>query len=95
MGALTEINPQAPFTYRSLTSPNGFQGTDGIFRLTEDGLNERGLAVLEVRRKRNVSVAKAPDSFVGLDQKARRPALNAAQKEPAGRSFLPDFSLFD
>jgi branched-chain amino acid transport system substrate-binding protein len=36
--------------YRSdvLTNPNGFAGTDGIFRFRPDGLIERGLAVIEI-----------------------------------------------
>ena len=85
VATLTDIYPNAPFTYRSLTNPNGFQGIDGIFRLTESGLNERGLAVLEIRRKRNVNIAKAPDSFVGLDQKIKRPALAPFQKQTAGQ----------
>ena len=95
VAALTDIYPNAPFTYRSLTTPNGFQGIDGIFRLTQNGLNERGLAVLEVRRKRNANVADAPNSFVGLDQKAKRPDAETAQDQPAGRGLLPGFSLFD
>lgn len=39
-----------PFSRRALTDPNGFLGADGIFRFAENGLIERGLAVLEVRR---------------------------------------------
>jgi branched-chain amino acid transport system substrate-binding protein len=41
----------ARFDQASLTSPNGFAGIDGIFRLTADGSVERGLAVLEVTPK--------------------------------------------
>ena len=40
-----------PFTRRALTDPNGFLGADGIFRFGENGLIERGLAVLEVTRR--------------------------------------------
>ena len=40
-----------PFSRRALTDPDGFLGADGIFRFGENGLIERGLAVLEVRRK--------------------------------------------
>ena len=40
-----------PFTRRALTDPSGFLGADGIFRFGENGLIERGLAVLEVTRR--------------------------------------------
>ncbi len=73
IAALTDIYPKAPFTYKSLTDPNGFMGIDGIFRLTENGLNERGLAVLEIRRKRNRLVAASPKNFINLDQQPKRP----------------------
>ena len=51
-----------------MTNADGFLGIDGIFRLNEDGLNERGLAVLEVRRRKNKIVTQAPDSFVQIDR---------------------------
>lgn len=53
------------FSVRALTSPNGFAGLDGIFRLRADGLNERGLAVLEIQRNGPRVVSPAPTSFVG------------------------------
>lgn len=37
-----------PFTPEALTSPLGFAGVDGLFRLKTDGTNERGYAVMEV-----------------------------------------------
>lgn len=52
-----------PFTRRALTDPNGFLGADGIFRFRENGLIERGLAVLEVRRKGFRVVDPARTSF--------------------------------
>ena len=52
-----------PFTRRALTDPNGFLGADGIFRFGENGLIERGLAVLEVRRKGFRVVDPARTSF--------------------------------
>ncbi len=36
------------FSDASLTNPNGFAGVDGIFRFLTTGLNERGLAIMEV-----------------------------------------------
>lgn len=52
-----------PFTRRALTDPNGFLGADGIFRFRENGLIERGLAVLAVERSRFETIDPAPDSF--------------------------------
>jgi branched-chain amino acid transport system substrate-binding protein len=54
----------ADFSAAALTNPNGFAGLDGIFRLRADGLNDRGLAVLEVQRDAPRIVSPAPVSFV-------------------------------
>ena len=51
------------FSSAALTNPNGFAGLDGIFRLRADGLDERGLAVLEVERDGPKIVSPAPTSF--------------------------------
>jgi ABC-type branched-subunit amino acid transport system substrate-binding protein len=60
---LSSNPPGARFTEANLTRPNGFVGVDGIVRLGENGLSERGLAVLEVQ-KFGASVADpAPSSF--------------------------------
>lgn len=66
--ALSAIEPGRPFSHAAMTNADGFLGIDGIFRLNGDGLNERGLAVLEVRRRKNRVVAPAPDSFVQIDR---------------------------
>ena len=66
--ALSAINPDNPFNDKAMTNADGFLGIDGIFRLNQDGLNERGLAVLEVRRRKNKIVTQAPDSFVQIDR---------------------------
>ena len=54
------------FSPTALTNPSGFAGVDGIFRLRPDGLVQRGLAVLEVRRSGNVVVDPAPTTFQQL-----------------------------
>ena len=54
---------QGDFGAAALTSPNGFAGVDGIFRLLPDGTSERGLAVMEVRRGGPAVVSPAPDTF--------------------------------
>ena len=51
------------FTRITLTSPNGYWGRDGIFRLMPSGVTERGLAVLEVTRRKSRVLDPAPESF--------------------------------
>jgi ABC-type branched-subunit amino acid transport system substrate-binding protein len=49
----------------TLQNPNGFAGVGGIFRLTPDGIAERGLAVRELNAAGVKEVGSAPTSFVG------------------------------
>jgi ABC-type branched-subunit amino acid transport system substrate-binding protein len=51
------------FDPASLTSPNGFAGSEGIFRFPASGVAERGLAVMEVRNDGASVVSSAPQSF--------------------------------
>jgi len=51
------------FDRAALTNPNGFAGIDGIFRLTNQGIVERGLAVLEVTNNGGHLVDPAPSTF--------------------------------
>ncbi len=53
----------AGFDRASLTNPNGFAGVDGIFRLTSQGLVERGLAVNQVMPEGDTVLAPAPSTF--------------------------------
>ncbi|MBJ3776122.1 penicillin-binding protein activator [Acuticoccus mangrovi] len=54
----------AAFRPQSLQAPDGFIGVDGVFRLTANGLSERGLAVFEVGAGGEASViSAAPTSF--------------------------------
>ena len=48
-----------------LTTSQGFQGTGGIFRLLQDGTNERGLAIATIRNNQVVIVDSAPQAFGG------------------------------
>ena len=50
-------------TIGELTSPGGFLGRDGLFRLLQSGITERGLAVLEVGAEKNKILHSAPRSF--------------------------------
>ncbi len=52
-----------PFTVDRLTNPDGFAGYEGLFRLRPDGLNQRGLAVIEVAPRGFRVVDPAPNTF--------------------------------
>ncbi len=51
------------FTAMALTEPTGFAGVDGIFRLLPTGLNERGLAVLEIGDRGFEVIDPSPAAF--------------------------------
>lgn len=51
------------FTPAMIANPNGFSGLDGIFRFQGNGLVERGLAVMEYRDGRIVTIDEAPRTF--------------------------------
>ncbi len=51
------------FNAGAITNPNGFAGTDGIFRFKTNGLVERGLSILELRNGSIVEVDAAPTRF--------------------------------
>lgn len=65
IGALVASGNGNALTKSALTTPQGFQGTQGIFRLNANGLNERGLAVATVRNNQVVVLEAAPRSFGG------------------------------
>lgn len=64
--ALAHGDQGPDFSAGALTNPSGFIGLDGIFRLRPDGLIERGLAVIEIRRAGPAVVSPAPKSFENL-----------------------------
>lgn len=51
------------YDLKNLTFSEGFSGTEGLFRLTPQGLNERGLAVFEVNASGFRTLSPAPQSF--------------------------------
>lgn len=65
--ALAKLPGGGDFSYRSLTNKRGFVGVDGIFRLRQDGITERGLAVMRVSEQGVDVVDAAPRSFSGFD----------------------------
>ena len=54
------------FSARAITDPDGFVGSDGIFRFGPDGVAERGMAVLEIKRDGFRVRRKAPTTFETL-----------------------------
>lgn len=53
----------SPFSTARLTQPRGFAGASGPFRFTPDGLNQRNLAIFEVRGGQAVLISPASRSF--------------------------------
>lgn len=51
------------FDRASLTGRNGFAGVDGIFRFNNDGLIERGLAILEIKNGTMAEIDSSPLTF--------------------------------
>ena len=51
------------FHRAALENPEGFAGSDGIFRFRADGSIERGLAIMEVRASGAVALDPAPRRF--------------------------------
>ena len=54
-----------PFTVGAITAPSGFVGVNGVYRFRSDGLNDRGLAILEVGGSGFQVVDPAPKTFAG------------------------------
>ncbi len=52
-----------PFTRDAILNPSGFSGVDGLFRFTQAGLVQRGLAVIEIGPQGDTVVSPAPHSF--------------------------------
>lgn len=53
----------AALTREQITNPNGFAGVNGVFRLRNDGGNDRGLALMQLRGGQAVVIENAPRSF--------------------------------
>lgn len=65
IGALIKRGNANALTGAELTNSAGFVGVNGVFRLRPDGLNDRGLAVAQIRNNQVVIVDPAPRSFGG------------------------------
>jgi branched-chain amino acid transport system substrate-binding protein len=64
-GALARTQGSQRFSDNVLTNSSGFNGADGVFRFTGEGLNERGLSVLSIANGSTSVVSPAPRSFTG------------------------------
>lgn len=64
--ALSHTQGSRRYSEPVLTNRSGFNGADGIFRFRPDGLNERGLAVLQINNGSAVPISPAPRSFAGV-----------------------------
>lgn len=65
VGALVKTGKRDALSKSGLTQSAGFQGVDGVFRLRNDGTNQRGLAVATVRAGKVVVLDPAPRGFGG------------------------------
>ena len=63
--ALARTQGSQRFSDSVLTNSSGFNGADGVFRFRADGLNDRGLAVLQINNGAASPVSPAPKSFSG------------------------------
>lgn len=61
--ALSVALSEKGYSAQNLTFSQGFAGVDGLFRLTPQGLNERGLAILEVIPGGFKTLSPAPQTF--------------------------------
>lgn len=66
MIADARANGGSPFAPARLTAPTGFAGVNGAFRLLPGGLNQRNLAIMEVRGGQAVVAEPAARSFAGV-----------------------------
>ena len=60
---LVKSSGDQPFSRDAILNPSGFTGVDGLFRFTQAGLVQRGLAVIEVGPQGDTVVSPAPQSF--------------------------------
>jgi branched-chain amino acid transport system substrate-binding protein len=61
VSALSQM--QGGLSEGTLTNSSGFNGADGLFRFRSDGLNDRGMSVLQIRNGSTSVVSPAPKSF--------------------------------
>lgn len=65
VGALLRQGGSDSLTAARITQGSGFAGVTGVFRFRADGMNERGLAIAEIRDGASVVISAAPRGFGG------------------------------
>jgi len=65
IGALVKSGNSGALTTTALTQSAGFIGVNGVFRLLQNGTNERALSVAQIQDKQVVVIDPAPRSFAG------------------------------
>jgi branched-chain amino acid transport system substrate-binding protein len=63
--ALAHTQNAQRYSSSVLSNPSGFNGADGVFRFHSGGLNERGLAVVQIGGGGVQVISPAPKSFAG------------------------------
>lgn len=63
IGALVAAGNTDALTKAALTTPEGFRGTSGVFRLLPNGLNQRALAIATIEENQVVILEQAPRNF--------------------------------
>ncbi len=61
--SLAKSGRDADFSAASLTNPNGYNGTEGLFRFRQNGVAERGYAIMEITKGGTQTLLPAPTSF--------------------------------
>ena len=61
--ALANSQGSRRFADSSLLDKGGFNGADGLFRFRGDGLNDRGLAVLQIGGGKTTTISPAPKTL--------------------------------
>ncbi len=61
--SLTHLPAEQRFAQQTITRASGFAGVSGLFRLTDNGVTERGLAIFEVQKFGGRSISAAPAVF--------------------------------
>ena len=60
---IKQMPPGQRFTPATLTNTAGFSGVDGIFRFLPSGVNQRGIAVMEIGAGSVRAISPAPKTF--------------------------------
>ena len=71
VAALARSQGSKRFDESVLTNASGFNGADGVFRFRPDGVNERGLSVLQIGGGTTKAISPAPKSFAASATAAR------------------------